>query len=434
MDSFSLDSKIEIEDNIIIKKFKNSFIIVVKNTPKKIVFTPDEYLIYNELRKGLTLREAMVHLYRTNQGQLHEDHCVKLTENFLEKIVDNYFLKSQKPHQEERIEKILKKIHINITSDCNIRCKHCYMSAGVVEKKFLDIAKIISFVESINISRVEREIVISGGEPLLVNDLPLLINKLGRLGFSTALFTNGTLMTEGFISSCYKNISSVQVSLEAATEYSFDSIRGKGSFKKLISGIEIIKSFNLHLILAFTLCKTTFNDLAENILHLLNSIDYENISIRINSELDKEGNATKNPDIFFTDSIKAHESGAMIINMILEKGFQIQKNTEQNTLFNNCGIGASINIYPDGSVHPCSEAISELSLDITHSPESILNKFDEINTETSIHRIEKCSKCEIRYICGAGCRVKNMKENGSFIIPQCNEHKVFENIYRDALL
>ncbi len=78
----------------------------------------------------------------------------------------------------------------------------------------------------------------TGGEPILCHDLWAILDYTRHGGFSIALMSNGTLITSDVARRLRQaQIKDVQVSLEGL-ETIHDSIRGKGSFQRALSGIE----------------------------------------------------------------------------------------------------------------------------------------------------------------------------------------------------
>jgi 7-carboxy-7-deazaguanine synthase len=72
---------------------------------------------------------------------------------------------------------------------CNLRCSYCDTRYAYEEGKYLDIEEIITGVMSYRCMLVE----ITGGEPLMQKDTPLLIQKLLDMGFEVLLETNGSM-------------------------------------------------------------------------------------------------------------------------------------------------------------------------------------------------------------------------------------------------
>src|SRR5207247_7327732 len=71
-------------------------------------------------------------------------------------------------------------LRISVTDRCNIRCFYCMPETGV---QFTERSEILSFEEIERFVRVAvrlgiRKLRITGGEPLVRRDLPVLIRKL----------------------------------------------------------------------------------------------------------------------------------------------------------------------------------------------------------------------------------------------------------------
>ena len=72
---------------------------------------------------------------------------------------------------------------------CNLRCSYCDTRYAYEEGGDLEMGEIIDMVTSHRCGLVE----ITGGEPLMQKDTPLLIRRLLDLGFEVLLETNGSM-------------------------------------------------------------------------------------------------------------------------------------------------------------------------------------------------------------------------------------------------
>jgi radical SAM protein with 4Fe4S-binding SPASM domain len=82
----------------------------------------------------------------------------------------------------------------------------------------------------------------TGGEPVLRQDLFTILDHARYCGFSTALMSNGTLINADVARRIRESqVSDVQISLDGL-EPVHDSIRGTGSFKRALHGIEHLVS------------------------------------------------------------------------------------------------------------------------------------------------------------------------------------------------
>lgn len=127
-------------------------------------------------------------------------------------------------------------IMYDVTMNCNLRCKHCYnadfLDAGSLCE--IDVDKIFSAFSKIEF----KNIVIQGGEPLIVSNLEELISKFRKKGINVFVTTNGTLLDKGRAVKFIKSgVNGVFFSIESALPEINDVIRGKGSFQTLYTNL-----------------------------------------------------------------------------------------------------------------------------------------------------------------------------------------------------
>ena len=129
-------------------------------------------------------------------------------------------------------------LSIEVTTRCNSSCLHCFARSGIYRHSSLsvDIVKEIIF-EGHNAGY--RHLHITGGEPLLWKGLFETLDYGFGMGYETIFMnTNGTLITEEVSRRLgdYGRFS-ISVSLDGPEDL-HDRIRGKGSHKKTMRGIE----------------------------------------------------------------------------------------------------------------------------------------------------------------------------------------------------
>ena len=83
---------------------------------------------------------------------------------------------------------------------CNLRCSYCDTRYAYDEGDDLEIGEIIDRIMSHRCALVE----ITGGEPLIQKDTPLLIERLLDLGLEVLLETNGSIDTSAVDDRCIK--------------------------------------------------------------------------------------------------------------------------------------------------------------------------------------------------------------------------------------
>ena len=164
----------------------------------------------------------------------------------------------------------------SITSNCNLRCKHCFRNE--YECDDLDKETIDKFTNLFINKKVNR-IVLTGGEPLKSENLFYIVEKLcGKIKLGIA--TNATLLNEKIIKRLTKyKVKDFQISLEGATEYYNDFIRGKGTYKKVIENIELLQKYNCNITIAMTVNSFNYDDILNNSLKLLNELGLKKLRI-----------------------------------------------------------------------------------------------------------------------------------------------------------
>ncbi len=83
---------------------------------------------------------------------------------------------------------------------CNLRCSYCDTRYAYDEGEDLELGDIIDRITSPRCALVE----ITGGEPLMQKDTPLLIRKLLDMGFEVLLETNGSMDISAIDDRCVK--------------------------------------------------------------------------------------------------------------------------------------------------------------------------------------------------------------------------------------
>ncbi|OGO17901.1 MAG: mycofactocin radical SAM maturase [Chloroflexi bacterium RBG_16_50_11] len=134
-----------------------------------------------------------------------------------------------------------------ITHRCNLRCVHCLSGSSVASESELNFNECRGIVDQLAELKV-FEINFGGGEPLLKDYFLPLLRYIHQKGIVTCISTNGTVLTDEAIACFTDNpLVNVQVSLDGATPEVNDAIRGRGTFRCIIGGIERLAGKNIPL-------------------------------------------------------------------------------------------------------------------------------------------------------------------------------------------
>ena len=137
----------------------------------------------------------------------------------------------------------LRSLRISVTDRCNLRCKYCMPEE---EYTWLPRETILSFEEIAALADLFTELGVdkvrlTGGEPLLRKDLPVLMRMLRRNPRikDLALTTNGVLLAEQAQAFHDAGLHRVTVSLDTLKPERFKALTRRDSFQQVLEGIEM---------------------------------------------------------------------------------------------------------------------------------------------------------------------------------------------------
>ncbi len=132
-------------------------------------------------------------------------------------------------------------LRISVTDRCNIRCFYCMPLENV---EFRPREELLTFEEIERFVRVGvllgiRKVRLTGGEPLVRNNLSKLVEKLAAVpGIEElALTTNGILLAEQAVSLKAAGMQRLNVSLDSLSEATFQRISRRSGLQRILDGI-----------------------------------------------------------------------------------------------------------------------------------------------------------------------------------------------------
>lgn len=387
----------------------NGYILVVADeTANWIVLENDSQLDFFELLKVFPLNEAL----DVFKGKMID--AQKTVIQLEAKRFENLEVKKQTSGR----------LHIYLTNACNMRCPHCYMYAGEKLKEELttnELKRLLALYADNN----GKFVTFSGGEVCMREDLYELIEYGYNYGLKIQLLTNGVLWTDSMIGKIAPLISSVQISIDGFNEETNAKIRGKNSYEKALKTLHKFITVGVHTELAIT---PFFDEkLERNYVHyaefaktLLEKYKATGFRVVFSGEL------LDGRDVHLTEQQK------MQYNLIMEKVNSLcygntaiedsfvaaRKNKE---IKENCTYGC-LNVSATGDVYYCSriEYLKPFANIRTSNFKKILRLSERAKEISKIDYLIPCKDCELKYLCGGGCRINYFK---TFV--QCTN---FENI------
>ncbi len=157
----------------------------------------------------------------------------------------------------------LKELWIQVNNACNLACTHCLVSSGPGLARGLPLEHYVAVVDRAAALGLER-LYLTGGEPFVRRDLfDLVRHATDRHGLEVIILTNATVL-EGRVRAGLETLSRervrFQVSLDGATERTNDSVRGPGTFRRVVAGARLLADLGFEVSLTTV---TTEQNLSE---------------------------------------------------------------------------------------------------------------------------------------------------------------------------
>lgn len=180
----------------------------------------------------------------------------------------------------ENIMRTPRSVDLDITNQCNLRCKYCYHFTGPGDvDKDLTTDEWLGFIEELGRCAV-IDVCLAGGEPFFRDDLKDIINGIVRNRMRFKILSNGTLITDEIAShiASTRRCDSIQVSIDGGSPETHDLSRGKGNFNNAIRGIEILRKYSIPVTVRVTINRYNVRDLEEIAKLLFEEIGLSSLS------------------------------------------------------------------------------------------------------------------------------------------------------------
>jgi MoaA/NifB/PqqE/SkfB family radical SAM enzyme len=172
-------------------------------------------------------------------------------------------------------------VFFHILTQCNLKCKHCYINKKQHGKNTLPLETIEAWLKVFASKTKNANVIFLGGEPTLHPDLSLAIKKAKALGYnSITVDTNGYLFHDILSKIEPDVVDYFSFSLDGVTRETNDIIRGKGSYDTCIAGIKkaVLRGFTTSLI--YTVSQMNLHEI-DRIAPLLKELEVDRFFIQV---------------------------------------------------------------------------------------------------------------------------------------------------------
>lgn len=155
----------------------------------------------------------------------------------------------------------------NLTRRCNLACAHCYIAAGDWHSGEDDLttAECQRITDEILAVNPGAMFVLSGGEPLLREDLEAIARHATEGGATVVVGTNGTLLTDARLRSLAgAGVRGFAVSVDSLDPTYHDRFRhGTGALEETVAAVDRIRDRGLDFIVQMTVTRGNRSELSD---------------------------------------------------------------------------------------------------------------------------------------------------------------------------
>lgn len=326
-------------------------------------------------------------------------------------------------------------VALELTASCNLRCRHCRASAarqrdpgelttGEVKKVIDDIASFSSPI-----------LILTGGEPLLREDVYEIARHATGCNLRVVLGTNGTLLDEeAALRLREAGVKRVSISIDCAYAEEHDAFRGVlGAYEKALRGIQACKKAGIEFQVNTTVTKRNLRELeqihalvrelgaAAHHLFLLvptgrgKAIEDEEIPPEDYERVLNWMYDVQDEGVFMKATCAPHYV-RIAYQRAKEEGREIKRRGSMNAAMGGCMGGTAFAfISCKGEVNPCGYLPVKAGNVREESFREIWQASEVFRNLRNRKALKgKCGACEFRVACG-GCRARAYAKYGDYM-------------------
>ena len=301
-------------------------------------------------------------------------------------------------------------LRIYLTNNCNLRCTHCFMYAGDKFNNELTVKEVLDII-NISYEHGANKLILTGGEVCLADSFLPAIECAKNLGMYVQVLSNGTCWTDKLFDAAEKYIDDIQISVDGFDEKSNSLIRGDNTFRKSINTVEELVKRKVYTTIVTTPSYDEAKDSAFEYIkfgrNLVERFGNEYFCIMFGNEIINGRNikAEKVKNIEYKKNIMA----------ILEKiypNYELTtfiRNHDKGRILANCGYG-TVTISSTGDLYFCGRIFDVKKYgNIRNIPvDEVFELRRKAREKSQVYNLKPCKDCNVRYICGGGCRISNV--------------------------
>ena len=310
-------------------------------------------------------------------------------------------------------------VHLEISDTCNLKCLHCFAGEFTRQGSALSMAELDRLFGQMARMGSYR-LGLTGGEPLLREDLFEIIDLSLAHGLSPCVTTNGLLLDEPTAREfARRDVLWLNVSLEGGSAATNDLVRGNGSFAQVMNNLKVLARY-ARFSLAFTVMRTNLHEVGR-CAELALEVGAESAVFR---PLYPVGTARQHLELMPT--FEEYNSALEALDSSKWQDFEqdcgigpfspATRQPANSMIYWNHGCGAGnlvCSIPHSGEVNPCSFLGSSFAVGNIRD-----HSLSDLWRDTSLERFRKpVAGGSHPFVFNQGCRARSLWLNGSVDAP-----------------
>ena len=325
------------------------------------------------------------------------------------------------------------------TNNCNLRCLHCYHPTHIQNENLMGLEEVKDMLDDLSYTAKRWDMVprisISGGEPLIREDLLDILGYANEKEILTAILTNGTLLTPKKANQIFEaGVRRVQVSIDGKKDIHNRIRRKSFAYEKALEGIVNASRTGIDVTVSMTLMQSNINDFEDVVRAAINTgakkVGFKTYVPNKNlGAADPEYVSSRETFLAFMGAgelMEKYKGKIMVLNsdvlwQIVGKTDPFKKAAiEEDKYLTGCSAGyRALSVLSDGTVYPCRR----LPIKIGNINEKIVNLIIDSEVMQNLRNLDKMKKnslCDMVAHC-RGCRAVAYAVTGDYMAkdPMC---------------
>jgi radical SAM protein with 4Fe4S-binding SPASM domain len=340
------------------------------------------------------------------------------------------------------------------TKRCNLKCGYCRVlkSSASSELTTDEALKLVSDIKSLF---PDTLLVLSGGEPLLREDLFSILSRTYSVGLNTSIATNGTLLTKREASRFRRlGVKRISISIGSNDEASHDASRGvPGSFKKVLQAASVLKTEGVPFQINFTVTKSNEHEIG-SIAQLSHSLgaaalhyfvvvatgcgrELDEIELLDSQDMDETLRTIRRLSEVYTMDIRPTCAPQYVRFISKDQSNELLRRNPRHLQGSFVGEGGCLAgskvffISSEGDVYPCGYLPIKAGSVRRESVDSIWRNSPVFAALRENDLKGNCSACSLKERC-KGCRARAYSATGDYMTsdPTCLRNEKLEAVAR----